>query len=72
MCISNLLTDGTVIQYYISICVCSVTSVVFILCRVGQCSDKSLGLGLGLGLEKKSWLHHCYLVSGLLGTRIYM
>ena len=60
MCISNLLTDRTVIQYYISICVCSVTSVVFILCRVGQCSDKSLGLGLeikslALVLAKKSW-----------------
>ena len=56
MCISNLLTDRTVIQYYISICVCSVTSVVFILCRV----DKSLGLGLeikslALVLAKKSW-----------------
>ena len=25
----------------------------FILCRVGQRSDKSLGLGLGLGLEKQ-------------------
>ena len=60
MCISNLLTDRTVIQYYISICVCSVTFVVFILCRVGQCSDKSLGLGLeikslALVLAKKSW-----------------
>ena len=60
MCISNLLTDRTVIQYYISICVCSVTSVVFILCRVGQCSDKRLGLGLeikslALVLAKKSW-----------------
>ena len=62
MCISNLLTDRTVIQYYISICVCSVISVVFILCRVGQCSDKSLGLGLGLEIKslalvlaKKSW-----------------
>ena len=60
MCISNLLTDRTVIQYYISICVCSVTSVVFILCRVGQCSDKSLGLGLeikslALVLARKSW-----------------
>ena len=62
MCISNLLTDRTVIQYYISICVCSVTSVVFIFCRVGQCSDKSLGLDLGLEIKslalvlaKKSW-----------------
>ena len=65
MCISNLLTDRTVIQYYISICVCSVTLLCLFCAVLVSAPTKVLvlvlvlvlkkigSLGLGLGLEKK-------------------